>query len=456
MKKILNALALILVAWFLGYTIVKNVSTIFLGSEREKALDIFGDNACVFCHTKAASAPFYAKIPLVGSLIKSDIENGLRSFDISPTLENLKNNQPPNATILAKLAYIVKGNEMPPLGYKIFHWRSNLSTNERAILLSWIKNSRIQLSEASGLAEKFKGEPIWPIPQNISYDKEKARLGQILYNHTALSGDNTISCASCHDISSGGADGLQFSKGIREQKGELNAPTVLNAAFNTVQFWDGRANTLEEQASGPPMNPTEMDGGSWEDIANRLAKDSDFKQEFEKIYPDGFSEKNITSAIGNFERTLITPNCRFDRYLRGEENAVNRDEIEGYALFKEARCASCHAGQNLGGQNFEYMGLKHNYFAFRGDIGKVNDKGLASHTKDPRDTHKFKTPTLRNVELTAPYFHDGTVATLEMAVEIMAKYQRGRNLSPEEIEKIVKFLKTLTGELNGTQLETAK
>ena len=204
------------------------------------------------------------------------------------------------------------------------------------------------------------------------------------------------------------------------------------------------------------MNPVEMDGVSWEKIAKRLEADSAFSAEFKKVYPDGFTQKNITDAIAAFERTLITPDSPFDRYLKGDKGALTQEELKGYELFKQPNCAVCHSGENLGGQTFEYMGLRRDYFKDRGNVGKINDKGRYSHTKDERDMHKFKTPTLRNVALTAPYFHDGSTQSLRQAVEIMAKYQRGVSLSDAEIDYVVKFLESLTGEYNGKKLEVKK
>lgn len=313
-------------------------------------------------------------------------------------------------------------------------------------ILDWVAIERRKLNANSGIAEKFANEPVWPIPQKIDVDLKKARLGSILYHHKALSGDGSISCATCHPLDKAGADALQTSTGIRKQKGDINAPTVFNAVFNARQFWDGRAKNLEEQAGGPPMNPVEMDGGSWDSIAKRLAKDSSFAEDFKKVYPNGFTQKNITDAIAQFERTLTTPNSPFDRYLRGDENALSPAAKKGYEIFKTANCSVCHSGQNLGGQTFEYMGLIGNYFHARGNVGKINDTGLASFTKDERDTHKFKTPTLRNVADTAPYFHDGSTSDLKKAVDIMAKYQIGVKLSDEDVNNLVEFLKSLSGD----------
>lgn len=201
------------------------------------------------------------------------------------------------------------------------------------------------------------------------------------------------------------------------------------------------------------MNPVEMDGGDWDKVAKRLEKDTAFAKAFKEVYPDGITEKNITDAIATFEATLVTVDSHFDLYLKGDTKAMSPEALKGYEEFKKAGCAVCHSGRNLGGQTFEYMGLKADYFKGRGNVGKINDKGLVSYTKDDRDTHKFKTPTLRNVELTAPYFHDGSVSTLKEAVEIMSKYQTDKKLTDEQIENLVKFLESLTGKIDGKKLE---
>ncbi len=453
MKKFLLLAIAVAVIWAAGYQLVGNMSDIPEGTQAQKVLAIFKDNGCLKCHSKKDKAPFYAEFPIFGKFVKEDIAMGIRSFDIDPTIEALESGKTVDETSLAKIEFATEGDRMPLFSYRIIHWNSKMSELEETTIMEWIKSERKKLAENLNVAEEFLNEPVRPLPESVPYDPRKAKLGSILYHHTALSGDETVSCATCHELGKGGVDGLQFSTGIREQKGAINAPTVFNAYFNKRQFWNGRAGNLEEQAGGPPMNPVEMDGGSWEKIAERLSKDSSFKKQFEEVYPDGFTEKNITDAIGQFERTLITPNCRFDKYLRGDKSALTADEIEGYKVFKKAYCSVCHSGINLGGQTFEYMGLKHDYFSARGDIGNVDDKGLEGFTSDMRDLHKFKTPSLRNIELTAPYFHDGTVHSLDKAVEIMAKYQRDVELTQQEKDNLVKFLKTLTGELNGKPLK---
>jgi len=302
------------------------------------------------------------------------------------------------------------------------------------------------------VAPDFINEPIRPIADSISVDVRKVVLGNLLYHDTRLSADNTVSCASCHGLDTGGVDNKQYSEGVGGQLGGVNAPTVYNAAYNFVQFWDGRAGTLAEQAAGPPLNPVEMACESFDQIISKLAEDKNFVVAFNEVYPDGLNEKNITNAIQEFEKTLLTPNSRFDRYLKGQKDAITADEIAGYDLFKKYDCATCHVGEILGGQSYELIGVQHDYFADRQAEMTEEDNGRFKQTKAERDRHRFKVPGLRNIELTAPYFHDGSMATMDDAVRAMAKYQLGIELPQPEVDKIVAFLRTLTGEYKGKLL----
>lgn len=275
------------------------------------------------------------------------------------------------------------------------------------------------------------------IPDRVDFNYDKAILGKKLFFDTGLSRDNTISCASCHDLEAGGDDGLRFSIGINGQEGDINAPTVLNSVFNFRQFWDGRAKTLQEQALGPIENPIEM-GHDFTDLVSNLNKTS-YIEEFNKIYKNGITKNNIANAIAEFEKTLITPNSPFDRYLKGNEKAINSFEKDGYKLFRSKGCISCHNGVNVGGNLYSKFGM----------IIDVTSKHLGKYniTKNEMDKYYFKVPSLRNISLTSPYFHDGRHETLKEAVETMALVQLGRPITDLEIEKIVAFLKTLNGEL---------
>ena len=225
----------------------------------------------------------------------------------------------------------------------------------------------------------------------------------------------------------------------------LNTPTVFNSGLNFRQFWDGRAATLEDQVDGPLLSPQEMNA-KWADILAYLRQDRRYLNDFQRIYHTVPDQDSVRNAIATFERSLITPNSRFDQFLRGQSDALTEDEKQGYTLFKAYGCASCHQGVNVGGNLYQRLGIAKDYFIDRGPVQKV-DLGRLNLTGRNRDRYVFKVPSLRNVELTAPYFHDGSIPTLESAVDLMATYQLGREIPAKESTQIVQFLKTLTGEV---------
>lgn len=287
-------------------------------------------------------------------------------------------------------------------------------------------------------------EPIQPLKLKQDLNLEKVNLGRSLFNDKRLSRDNSISCASCHDINKGGVDQLPVSKGVGGALGTINTPTVLNSSLNFRQFWDGRAVSLEEQIDGPIHLKNEMNS-DWPTILTKLQQDQAYVELFKKLYKNGLQAENINDAISEYERSLITPS-RFDRYLLGQKDAINENEIKGYELFKRYGCVACHQGVNVGGNMYQLFGVMGDYFKDRGNITTA-DLGHFNVSKDERDRHKFKVPSLRNVALTAPYFHDGSAKTLRDAVRIMAKYQLGRNMPEKDEDLIIQFLQSLSGEL---------
>jgi cytochrome c peroxidase len=299
-------------------------------------------------------------------------------------------------------------------------------------------------------APQASDEPLQPIPLRIDLDGDKVALGERLFHEPRLSHDNTISCATCHQLAKGGTDQLPLSVGINRALTERNAPTVFNSGLNFKQFWDGRADTLEDQIDFPINHPKEM-GSSWQEIVGKLQKDESYPSSFAHLYTGGIGASNIKDAIATYERSLITPNSRFDRFLRGNTKAITDQEKEGYRLFKAYGCVSCHQGVGIGGNMYGTFGVMANYFA--DNPPAHNERGRFNVTGRESDRSRFKVPSLRNVALTHPYFHDGSAKTLEDAVDVMAKYQLGRQLSPEETAMIVLFLGTLTGEYRGKQLQ---
>lgn len=277
-----------------------------------------------------------------------------------------------------------------------------------------------------------------PIPVDLKVDDEKVQLGKKLFLDPILSKDKTLSCMSCHNLLHNGADTIAYTKGINGEKGLFNVPTVYNAVYNFRQFWDGRAKNLNEQALNPIINPVEM-GNSMPVVLRDLKQSKEYPALFDALYDDGITEDNLAEVLAEFEKTLITPNSPFDRYLNGDENALNMHELEGYILFKTKGCISCHNGINIGGNLYNKFGIYQD--AESKELGRYN----TTHREE--DKYVFKVPSLRNIALTAPYMHDGRAKTLEEAVNIMTKYQLGRPMDKDELHRIVDFMKTLTGEL---------
>lgn len=291
------------------------------------------------------------------------------------------------------------------------------------------------------------GEPVLSLPVDKDRgDPRRVLLGKLLFSDKRLSVDNTVSCASCHALDAGGADTKSFSSGVAGVLGEVNTPTVFNSGFNFRQFWNGRSKTLEDQIDHPLQNPSEM-GSTWEGVIAKLQSDARYPALFAAIYKDGITTASIKDAIASFERALTTPNSRFDRFLRGDKQILTQKELQGYQNFKAFGCVACHQGLNVGGNMYQTMGVMGDYFKDRGTPIKQADLGRYLVTNDESDKHVFRVPSLRNVALTAPYFHDGTAKTLSVAVNTMAKYQLGRKLTSTQVEEIVAFLHTLTGEL---------
>ena len=286
-------------------------------------------------------------------------------------------------------------------------------------------------------------EPIKPIPAETGVDPDKAALGRLLFHDTRLSRDDTISCASCHDLATGGDDGRRVSTGIEGRQGVVNSPTVYNAALNFKQFWDGRADTLEDQIDGPVQATFEM-GSLWPDVIAALYQDDDYPDAFSAHYEDGITRETIKDALAEFMRSLNTPDSRFDQWLRGDGNALTLSEIEGYRLFKDYGCVSCHQGANVGGNMFQVFGVINEFFKRRGNITEA-DLGRFNVTGNPEDRHAFKVPSLRMAAYTAPYLHDGSAATLRDAVDAMFEFQLGREAPDRDKDLIVEFIKTLSG-----------
>lgn len=282
-------------------------------------------------------------------------------------------------------------------------------------------------------------EPIQPITAAKVANPAMVELGKKLFFDPRLSRSGFISCNSCHNLSMGGTDNIKTSIGHNWQRGPINSPTVLNSSMNVAQFWDGRAKDLQEQAGGPIANPGEM-AFTHELAIDVLASIPAYRAQFRQVFgQDKLTIEQVTRAIAAFEEVLVTPGSRFDQWLVGKKSALTKDELAGYQLFKSSGCIACHNGPAVGGNTFQKMGVVEPYKT------AMTAEGRSAVTGKDADRFNFKVPTLRNVELTYPYFHDGEAATLTQAVDVMGRLQLGRTFTPDENARLVAFLKTLTG-----------
>lgn len=312
---------------------------------------------------------------------------------------------------------------------------------------------RLPLSRLPPAERATIEDPFEPIPESLDLDEAQVELGRRLFVEPRLSGDQERACVDCHDLGAGGiVPGEARSNHPLNATGPYNVPTVFNVAFNFRYNWQGRFETLEEHLSGPMMNADVMNAGSWTEVVDRLAPA--YGDAFlDAGYVDGLTEENVRDAIAVYQRSLITPGARFDRYLRGEI-ALSDEEERGYTLFREIGCATCHQGMNVGGNLFQRFGVMED--AFEGREPVERDYGRMLVTGRDEDAFVFRVPSLRNVAITPPYFHDGSAETLDAAVRHMGRVQLGYVLDPDEVSAIVAFLHTLTGTYEGHALSGAQ
>jgi len=295
---------------------------------------------------------------------------------------------------------------------------------------------------AGALVETVDEEPITPIPTAGTFSQAKANLGKKLFYDRRLSRGDVVACASCHQLDRGGDDGQARPADGNGQLLDFNSPTIFNVALNF--------RTLEEQNEAVLLDPRLMNI-TWDELLSKLKADPDYRAGFATLYAGDPGRTHVLDAIATFQRSLMTPNARFDRYLRGDGDAISAEERRGYLLFKAYGCVTCHQGANVGGNLLQKFGIFFDPFSQRrtntaADLGRYGITGLE------QDRHVFRVPSLRNVAVTAPYFHDGSAGSLAEAVELMARSQLGRTIEPQEIDAIVKFLATLTGEHEGRSL----
>ena len=404
---------------------------------------------CMSCHTANPILPFYAKLPIAKQLMDRDIRLGSSHMNY---VEEFLPETPRSVSevALAKTEYVVNHNLMPPPQYLIMHWNHTISNSDKATFKAWITKERLDRFGVEGISSSVTANVVRPVTQIAKTEPAKVALGDKLFHDKRLSKDNSLACAGCHDLAKGGTDQDPVSTGVGDQKGPINAPTVYNAVYNVLQFWDGRAADLQAQADGPVNNPKEM-ASNWDEAIPKLKEDPELTAAFNEVYVESYTKDTITEAIAEFEKTLVTPNSPFDKYLMGQEDALTADQKKGYALFLENRCATCHCGAAMGGQSFEKMGLRADYFGDRGHPTDA-DLGRYSVTKKDEDKNKLKVPVLRNIAKTFPYLHDAATSDLKEAVAIMAKYQVGKVLPDADKASIASFLESLTGEYKGQPL----
>jgi cytochrome c peroxidase len=408
------------------------------------------ERKCAHCHTTDARRPVYAWLPGVRQHLDHDVRRALGEFDLVAKLVR-RDGGPVSEPALAKIEYVVERHSMPPGDYRAMHWDAHLDDSNRMEILPWVHDLRRHYYAPEGLPQSVQEGAVHPLPgADPRLNPSAVALGEKLYNDARVSADNTVSCATCHDLEQGGCNHESLSKGIRGQRGSVNTPTTFNVVFHRNQGWNGRAASLEEQMGCLLEDPVAA-GSEWPAICAKLAQDAAFASEFRAVYPDGFSKASVTSALAAFERTLVTPHSRFDRYLLGETAALTGEEQRGYGLFQQYGCQTCHVGKALGGQSFERLGRRADFFGDRGRA-MASDVGRAAVTGDPADRYVFKVPSLRNVARTYPYLHDGSVPDLRQAVHIMLRYQVGCSVPEPDVECIAKFLESLTGEYRGKPL----
>jgi cytochrome c peroxidase len=290
-------------------------------------------------------------------------------------------------------------------------------------------------------------EPISPVSSAETIDMAKVALGETLFRDARLSRDGTVACTSCHQLDGGGDDGRARSVATDGTLLDFNAPTIFNVALNFRLNWRGDFRVLEEQNEAVLFDPSLMNT-NWEELLPRLRADSTYADRFAAVYGLTPTRENVLDALAAFQRSLVTPDARFDRYLRGERSALTAEDVRGYELFKNYGCIACHQGANVGGNLFQKFGIFADPFSNQ-ETRSAGDLGRFTITGQERDRHVFRVPSLRNVALTGPYFHDGRTASLAEAVKIMAGSQLGRELPEADVRSIVGFLNTLTGEYRG-------
>jgi cytochrome c peroxidase len=380
------------------------------------------DTHCADCHDPSATRPFYGRWPRARDVMEKDVAQGLAAFDLDQAFASGPRDGAPEVT-LARLEHVVRERQMPPGRYVALHWQSALARGDRETLLSWIHDTRARYYAPPALPVALREGPVFPLRAAADLDVAKVALGRRLFQDVRLSGDGTTSCSTCHVLAHGGSDRRAVSRRLDGNASGVNTPTVFNAALQSRQTWAGSVPGLEAQCAQAVVSPLEM-AASWEVVLPRLTRDKALVRAMRASYAQGLTAQTVADALAVYGRSLATPNSRFDRYLLGQEAALDAAEKRGYHTFVDVGCATCHVGQALGGQSVERRGSGY-----------------------------FKVPMLRNVAVTGPYFHDGSEPNLRPAVAVMGAEQRDARLTQAEIEDVTAFLRSLTGEFEGRRLD---
>ncbi|TDF41448.1 cytochrome B6 [Alteromonadaceae bacterium M269] len=290
-------------------------------------------------------------------------------------------------------------------------------------------------------------QALLPLPMSPHLDEKKLQLGLQLFNDPILSGSEKLACSSCHDLSRGGDDGLQFSLTDKKIPRTLNTPTIFNTNHNFSLLWSGKFESLNELLDAIITSPATMNA-KWEDVLRRLESQPDYVKAFNASYTDGVTRENLVDILATLQRSLVTPNSRFDQYLNGDNSALTPKEKQGYSLFYSYGCTSCHQGKNIGGNMFQKFGLFSDYYQDSDKTPREADLGRYNITGNKRDKFFFRVPSLRNVAVTAPYLHNGSIDSLDEVIRIMGVYQLGREIPESDRRDIEAFLNTLTGQYN--------
>lgn len=399
---------------------------------------------CRKCHSPITRKAINNNYPLLHDVVGREITTGIKSFQIEPLIVSVTNNSPLPNSYLNRLESVIIDGSMPPLTFEVLHPSSIITAKEKTQLLNWINSKKQQNRNGYFLRQDVKNDGLLPNLENKPLSSDKVKLGSLLFNDKQLSKNSTFACSSCHDTQYGNITLKTDYLGQDVDRSTINSPTVFNSVFKHYTFWNITERKARHALEAYAFSPYSRGNSSIKNVEKKISKNSRLSGLFRTVYEGNITTDNIYNSILQFDCSVRKKVSRFDRFLTSDKTALTPEEKEGYQLFKKYKCHTCHAGSRIGEETAEVMGLKKEYFHNRDkEISQV-DLGLYTVTGKEYDKYRFKVPSLRNIELTAPYFHDGNVKTLEQAVYEMAEYQVGVSLSHKEVQAITYYLKSLT------------